>query len=171
MGSVGKVLPWLCGVVIGACAPSDAPSRRLLFDFESDEGWKASSGNLSAVPTQRPSDIHRHGASFLGSGETLEDFDIERHGVLVSPVFEIDHDFLIFRAGSTGATTKCAVDLVPSHGRRVLRKAPATGRWKMETHVLDVADLRGHSVRMRLVDRSDGKPCAIHLDYVRLVDG
>ena len=36
---------------------------------------------------------------------------------------------------------------------------------------VDVADLRDTEIRLRLVDRGNGDPCAIHLDWVRLVDG
>jgi hypothetical protein len=167
LGSVWTIA--IAAIAVSACS-RETPSRRTLFDFESDEGWKVVSGDASVAPSLRLIGVARHGKAFLGTGEIEGAFDIARHGVLQSPVFAIDHDFLVFRAGGVGGTG-CTIELVSKSGKRSLRKAENPRRWKMETHVFDVGKLRGKSARLRLVDRVDGKPCSVHLDWVRLVDG
>jgi hypothetical protein len=156
--------------MIASCS-RETPSRRTLFDFESDEGWTVLSGDAMTAPSLRQIGVARHGKAFLGTGEVDGTFDLARHGVLSSPVFAIDHDFLVFRAGGVGSGTSCTIELVSKSGKRSLRKAENPRRWRMETHVFDVSKLRGKSARLRLVDRNEGEPCSVHLDWVRLVDG
>ena len=168
LGSAWKLA--VAMMMIVACS-RETPARRMLFDFESDEGWKRVSGNAAVAPSERQIGVARHGKAFLGTGETGGAFDLARHGVLQSPVFTIDHDFLVFRAGGVGAGKGCTIELVSKSGKRSLRKAQNPRRWKMETHVFDVSKLRGKSARLRLIDRDDGEPCSVHLDWVRLVDG
>lgn len=169
-GTLGSAWKIALVIIVAGCS-RETPSRRMLFDFESDEGWKVVSGDVSTVPSARKTGIARHGKAFLGTGEVDGAFDLARHGVLQSPVFAIDHDFLVFRAGGVGAGTSCTVELVSKSGKRSLRKAENPHRWRMETHVFDVSKLRGKSARLRLIDREDGEPCSVHLDWVRLVDG
>lgn len=164
---------WLLAALICACRADDAPARRLVFDLEEgDDPWRVSSGTVQGHVSLRHTPIDRHALGFIGTGETAEGtWDASLHGVLTSPKFTIDHPYLVFRMGSSGPGKQCFVELRKSGGKKNLRKVEGTGRWAMETHILDVADLIGTTVRLRLVDREKGEPCAIHLDWVRLVDG
>jgi hypothetical protein len=160
-----------------ACSAEATPSRRLLFDFEGDEpSWTVTKGNLSGVPVRRSKAWHRHGRQVLDTGNDAQGkFDLELRGKLRSPPFEIDHAFLVFRVGGNGAPAGCAVTLRSAETDEKLRSLPKSDLRpaRMQTVIWDVADLRGESVVLQLLDRGkgEGKNCSIHLDYVRLVDG
>lgn len=166
---VGRVL--VVAVLSFACG-ANPPARRLLFDFEADEEtWQLVSGNLRAAPSQRQHAVRRHGDAFLDSAEDDADRDVNLHGELASPRFTIDHEYLVFRAGAMGDAKQCWLELRDPSTDKRLRKIPTVQAWPMETHIVDVGDLAGRDARLWLVDRSDGEPCSLHIDWVRLVDG
>jgi hypothetical protein len=159
-------LPFLC-----ACQPASEPARRLVFDFEEDEGWVVERGDVWAEPSFRGAPVRRHGQGFLGTAETEEGKrDPERVGTLRSPPFVVDHDYLVFRAGVSGELKGCTVSLrVPRSKEDLHRLAPKDGR--MLTYIWDVRDVYDERVVMRLIDRGAGeKACSVHIDWVRLVD-
>ncbi len=166
-----------CVAALPSCSEDVQPSRRLLFDFESDEAsWTVTSGDLSATPVRRSRAWHRHGRHVLDTGNDAHGkFDLDLRGKLRSPPFEIDHDYLVFRVGGHGATTACQLTLrSATTDAKLLGLSKAEPRVaKMQTVIWDVASLRGETVVLQLHDR--GKPdedsCSIHVDYVRLVDG
>ena len=169
-------------IVIGfavmlACGAEPTPSRRVLFDFESDDAaWTVTSGTLSSAPVRRSSAWHRHGRRVLDTGNGVDGkFDLDLRGKLRSPAFEIDHDFLVFRVGGHGPTSACQLTLRSAETDTKLRSLSKTEPRvaRMQTVIWNVADLRGESVVLQLNDRGKGElgKCSIHLDYVRLVDG
>jgi hypothetical protein len=163
---------WIVVALLFACTADEPPARRLLFDFEvGEEKWQVAAGNLQAEPSQRKHAVRRHGDAFLDSAEDQADRDVELHGVLVSPTFTIDHGYLVFRAGAMGDAKQCWLELRDAGTNKRLRKIPTVATWMMETHVVDVTALEGRDVRLQLVDRSDGAPCSLHIDWMRLVDG
>lgn len=163
---------WVVVAPLLACAADEKPARRLLFDFEADEeAWRVTAGNVSAEPSQRTHAVRRHGDAFLDSAEGDPDRDVKLHGVLASPTFTIDHAYLVFRGGAMGDAQQCWLELRDPKKNKRLRKIPTAATWMMETHVVDVIDLEGRDVQLQLVDRSDGEPCSLHIDWVRLVDG
>lgn len=165
---------WLLAAAVAcACRANDPPSRTLVFDFEEgDEGWQTTAGNVQGHISLRRSPLDRHARGFIGTGETSDGkWDIELHGVLSSPSFVVDHDYLVFRMGGSGSSKQCFVEVREPDNNQALRKIQSTGRRGMETHIVDVEDLLGMNVRLQLVDRSNGEPCSIHIDWVRLVDG
>jgi hypothetical protein len=176
MVMVMRVMVTVLGVML-ACGADPTPSRRLLFDFESDATpWTVTSGNLSNTPVRRSSAWHRHGRHVLDTGNSVHGkFDLDLGGKLRSPAFEIDHDFLVFRVGGHGPTSACQLTLRSSTTdtklRSLSKSEPRVA--KMQTVLWNVAALRGESVVLQLVDRGKGEHerCSIHLDYVRLVDG
>lgn len=160
-----------------ACGSKATPSRRLLFDFESDEpAWTVAKGDLSSAPVRRSAAWHRHGPHVLDTGnDALGKFDLDLRGKLRSPPFVIDHQYLVFRVGGHGPTSSCQLTLRSAETDAKLRGlAKSEPRLvRMKTVIWDLADLRGESVVLQLQDRGKGKSksCSIHLDYVRLVDG
>ena len=122
-------------------------------------------------PSKRRTGIHRHGKHFIGTGETDDGFDIELEGRIRSPVFTIDHDYLMFRAGAYGEGRKCVVQLHAARNNDRIKRAPVFSAPRMRTHIWDVRDYLDDKVYLRLIDRAGKNPCAIHIDYVRLVDG
>lgn len=164
---------WLvAAVVLCACRASDSPARRVVFDFEDgDAPWRTVTGGVQGHPAMRVSAVRRHKRGFIGTGETASGkWDVALIGVLESPAFVIDHPYLVFRLGGRGSSKACRLEL--RSGEEVLKKIKNPGRWGMETHVVDVHDLVGTTVQLRLVDRGEADdPCAVHLDWVRLVDG
>jgi hypothetical protein len=159
--------------LITACERGPPPTRTLVFDCEpGDEPWYADSGNVRGEVSLRKARIHRHGRGFVGTGETADGlWDIARAGVLRSPAFVVAQPYLVFRMGGRGSVEDCWLELRAVGGDPARRKIPNTGRSPMETHVVDVGDRLGTSVELLLVDRGDGEPCSIHIDWVRLVDG
>jgi hypothetical protein len=151
-----------------ACQPPEEPARRVLFDFESDEGWTVERGDVWAAPSTRRSQVHRHGKAFLGTAETEEGKrDVELRGVLRSPEFVVDHDYLVLRAGGSG-DKGCFVSLRTLDDEDVHKITPKEGR--MLTFIWDARDYEGESLVLRLVDRPRDADCSVHIDYVRLVD-
>ena len=142
-----------------------------MFDFEGESQWTVEEGPLSATPSKRRAGIRRHGRHFLGTGETEDGFDIELEGRLRSPAFEVDHDYLLFKAGAYGEGRRCAVQLHADQSNDRIERVVIYNTPRMRTHIWDVRDYQDEKVYLRLVDRSGKNPCAIHIDFVRLVDG
>jgi hypothetical protein len=142
----------------------------VVFDFEDDEGWTVVRGDVWAGPSFRRASVHRHRGGFIGTAETEDgERKIEQRGVLRSPDFVVDHDYLVLRAGISG-DKGCIVAVRNLDGEDVHKIAPKEGR--MLTFIWDAREYEGESLALFLVDRP--KPeveCSVHIDYVRLVDG
>src|SRR5688572_23662360 len=140
---------WLLASLACACRVDDPPSRRLLFDFENGEpAWELASGNLQAEPAALGATARRHGRRMLSTGASAAGkHDPAPHGVLASPSFTIDHPYLVFRSGGFGSTKQCWFELRDADSDERLRKVASTGKWEMQTHVVDVAAFRGKAAR------------------------
>jgi hypothetical protein len=166
-----KVVRYALPLLVACGEPEPEPARRTVFDFESESHWRVEEGDLSAAPSQRRAGIHRQGRSFIGTGETQKGFDIELEGRMRSPVFTVDHDYLVFRAGAYGKGKRCSVQLHAVATNARLQRVVVANTPRMQTHIWDVRDQLDTKVYLRLLDRAGKFPCAIHIDDVRLVDG
>lgn len=158
-------------LVLCACQPADEAARRVVFDFEEDEGWAVEDGDLFAGPSFRAAPVSRHGEGFLGTAESAEGKRMpNQRGILRSPPFEVDHDYLVLRAGISGELKGCMITLrAAGAGEDAHRISPKEGR--MLTYIWDARELAGKRAMLRLIDRGpDDKSCSVHIDWVRLVD-
>jgi sucrose-6-phosphate hydrolase SacC (GH32 family) len=157
--------------------PAEATEPILLADFEGPDyaGWTTTGAAFGAAPARGalPGQMAVNGHlgeglanSFLGGdGPT---------GTLTSPEFTLDRGLIHFLIGGGGFPDKTFVELLVD-GRPVRTATgpnrEASGSEFLRPATWNVADLRGKSARIRIVDEATGGWGHINVDHVVLADG
>lgn len=144
--------------------PPERPGGEVLADFDGSypAGWTTSGRAFGTLPARgtRPGQTEVTGFSGSGlassflpvDGAAVEGGDLAT-GVLSSPPWRIAGDYLSFLVGG-GAGGDTAVQLVVDG--KVVRRASGTDSEELSWVSWHVADLRGRTARIRLVDRATG---------------
>jgi mono/diheme cytochrome c family protein len=98
--------------------------------------------------------------TFLGGDDTM--------GTATSPEFRVDRDCLNFLIGGGAFKGKTCLDLLLDG--KVVRTATGRSSETLDWQSWDVRDLRGKTVRLRIVDRATGGWGHINVDHIVLAD-
>jgi sucrose-6-phosphate hydrolase SacC (GH32 family) len=141
--------------------PYTPPSGDVLADFEgADYGaWSTSGTAFGTGPSHGPTTGQRPIAQYEGSGfvNSRQPNDAAQ-GTLTSPAFEITDDYINFLIGGSdlpnlaGLPGQTTINLLV--GGDVVRSATGFGDEWLDWKSWDVSDLRGHTARIQILDRS-----------------
>lgn len=152
------VQPWSVTIDGGFVQPAPTPRPALgaRFDFADWRmpGWSFDGDFLHWPTRSRRVDFHAGDRAFIG---TCEDgrggFDDSFTGTIVSPEFTIDEPYLIVPVGG-GSGPGVYVELVEGDKQLFIERGRNAER--MDLRTWDVSGLKGHTVRLRIVDRERG---------------
>ena len=140
--------------------PKGADGKPLNLDFETGtlSDWTATGQAFEGLPVKgdavfaRRKDMRsEHAGNFwIGSFERTGD---EPQGTLASAPFKVTHKFAAFLIGG-GATDATRVELVRKENNRVFYKTSADTNENMHRVVVDLTDVAGKEIFIRLVDAS-----------------
>ena len=159
----------LCG------GPSAYADPKTLFDFESGDlqGWKVVEGTFGKLVTDRavfhntPTPYNKQGKYFLSTLEQPDDQPNDRYtGIIESPRFAIDGDFLSFLHGG-GAHANTYIALCDDSGKELLRASDGNDETMGRTE-WDVRPFRGKRMFLRVVDKNEGGWGHVTLDDVQI---
>ncbi len=141
---------------------------RVIFDFESGDfdGWQLEGDAFEKGPLHRPHHVRGYGGNYVASSQHPRKWD-RATGLMVSPEFQIDRDYLAFTIGG-GRTNQARVELLV--GGVQLRNALARRSDVMVPVLWDVYGLRGRTAQLRVVDEIKLGWGHVHLDDVVLFD-
>jgi len=167
-----QLLLLLCLVVLVGCTPPpDDPS----FDFEDGtlQGWTLVRGNLPNQPVSSSrKNFHQHGLYFIGTADKPRGgYDDARTGILRSPRFVLQHDYVLFRIGGGKRPAGCYLVLKRASDDGVIRQATGFNSEYMRTIIWDVSKHRGTEAYFDIVDRVTGFWGHVNVDQLRFTDG
>lgn len=147
------------------------PEGRVLADFEDGTygGWKATGDAFGTAPAQGTLASQQSVDGFRGKGlvNSYRNGDGSQ-GMLVSPEFTIDRDYLNFLVGGGRHAETAHVDLVVDG--RVVRTATGADAERLSWTAWQVGNLRGKTARIEIVDKATGGWGHINADHFMLAD-
>ncbi|MBS0211475.1 MAG: DUF1080 domain-containing protein [Planctomycetes bacterium] len=161
----------------GGELPTDAQGRRLNLDFETGTlaDWRAEGDAFTGQPIEgdavtargRADMTSQHqGRFWIGTFERGQDAP---QGTLTSVPFAVDKPFASFLvAGGSHQTTR--VDLVRRDNNEVFFTISGRNRENLEPVIVDLKDVRGKSMFIRVVDEDSGPWGHINFDDFRFHD-
>lgn len=153
-------------------APSRAefvPAGKVLADFEEGYGdWIAEGEAFGKEPASGTLPNQQPVTGFRGRGlvNSFRNGD-QTQGTLTSPEFEINAKHISFLIGG-GAHAETRVDLLVDG--KAVRTATGRERERLVWQSWDVAELRGKTAQLQVVDKHSGSWGHINLDHVLLAD-
>lgn len=162
---------------------SDSVGREIVFaDFESDSygAWKAEGTAFGSRPPRKADNTyeapldgfqgerlvnsHHNPSEGINSAATRD----AQVGRLVSPPFTIDHGLIRFQVGGGAHAAKTCVNLEVDG--KVVRTATGQNSGTLRTEQWQVADLRGKTARIEIVDSETGGWGHILVDQIVFAD-
>ncbi|MCB0636800.1 MAG: glycoside hydrolase family 32 protein [Lewinella sp.] len=151
--------------------PAYHPEGTVFADFENGygEGWAANGPAFGegpargALPNQNPVTGYTGAAlvnSFRGGDEAT--------GVLASPVFTIDHDFINFQIAGGRDFATLRMELIVD--KKVVRTASGNYSENLSWEHWDVAELHGQPAMIRLIDDATGGWGHLCVDQIEFSD-
>jgi len=161
----------------GEAPPVDTAVTFESFDGDSYEGWTVEGDAFTDRPSPNGDGfLEGHGTArgaafanthFRFPGENSVDAD-KRQGRLLSEPFEIEHDYIHFLLGGGNHAGKAGLRLLIDD--EVVREATGTNTIELHPRHFDVADLRGKTARIELIDRVSGGWGNTRVDEIRFSD-
>jgi sucrose-6-phosphate hydrolase SacC (GH32 family) len=147
------------------------PNARVLADFEGTDygNWKAAGEAFGTGPATGTLPNQQKVDGFQGKGLVNSYLNADKTlGTLVSPDFNVDHDFLSFLIGGGNHAGKTCMNLVVD-GKEV-RTATGDAAERLSWKSWDVRPFRGKNARLEIVDREAGGWGHINVDQIILAD-
>ena len=161
--------------MVGAAAPAQSPDI-LVADFEQENygDWRVEGEAFGPGPAAGTLPNQMHVSGFKGKRLVNTFFKGDRStGSLTSPAFEVQRDFLAFLIGGGAHEGATCMNLLLDG--EVVRSATGGndqpgGSEALEPAVWDVKELRGKSVRLRIVDAATGGWGHVNVDHIVQTD-
>jgi transposase-like protein len=161
----------------GEAPPADTTITFESFDGDSYQGWTVEGDAFTDKPSPNGDGfLEGHGTArgagfanthFRFPGENSVDAD-KRQGRLLSEPFTIERDYIHFLIGGGNHAGKTGLRLLVDN--EVVREATGTNTIELHARHFDVADLRGQTARIELIDRVSGGWGNTRVDEIRLSD-
>jgi len=156
--------------------PKSADGRALNLDFEAGDlrDWEASGEAFEGQPVKgdtvfpRRNDMRSEHAGEFWIG-TFERNGDAPQGTLTSVPFKVTHKFAAFLVGG-GTSDATRVELVRADTQRPFYKTSGDDRENMHHVVVDLSDMLGKEIRVRLVDASSGGWGHVNFDDFRFYE-
>jgi len=151
--------------------PSTAPIADPVFDFsnQSAPDWNFDGDFLNWPHASKRQNFGVRNLPFIGTCEDGRNgFDDRYTGTVVSPWFTTSHSKIRLLVGG-GSVAGVYVELVDESGKRLFVERGKDSEY-MDERVWDTSNLKGKSLRIRIVDKEQGPWGHINVGDIRLTD-
>ncbi|MDY7107935.1 MAG: GH116 family glycosyl hydrolase [Planctomycetota bacterium] len=125
---------------------------------------------FAAGPSRGTAPQQQEVTGFLGSGlvNTFDPYGDAATGTLTSPPFTLTHDSIQFLIGGGNHSEKTCLQLLVDD--EIVRRAAGRDTEHLEWTTWNIAELKGKTARLRIVDEETGAWGHINVDHIILTD-